>query len=180
MTVVSLRTRKRTHKRSLNLDRVQYKTYSDPVLIGCQNDCDCRRILMPDETAISSVHALIGDAGFERLVGAFYRQVPADDILGPLYPKDDLVGAEQRLRDFLIFRFGGSDRYLHSRGHPQLRGRHVPFAIDARVRDRWVSLMDRALREAELPDAAIAIMQPCLHEVATFLINRSPSPGLVN
>ncbi len=135
---------------------------------------------MPDETAISSIHGLIGEAGFARLVGAFYRQVPADDILGRLYPPDDLVEAEQRLRDFLIFRFGGSDRYLHRRGHPQLRGRHVPFAIDARVRDRWVLLMDHALQEAELPGAAIAIMQPFLHEIATFLINRGPSPGLVN
>ena len=85
---------------------------------------------MPDETAISSVHPLIGDEGFQRLVAAFYRQIPTDDLLGPLYPADDLEGSERRLCGFLIFRFGGPDHYLQERGHPQLRMRHAPFAID--------------------------------------------------
>ena len=29
------------------------------------------------------VYAAIGEEGFTRLVAAFYRQVPGDDILGP-------------------------------------------------------------------------------------------------
>ena len=53
------------------------------------------------------IFAAIGEKGFERLVAAFYRRVPHYDVLSRLYPKDDLPGAEQRLRDFLIFRFGG-------------------------------------------------------------------------
>ena len=90
------------------------------------------------------VYAVIGEAGFDRLVGAFYAQVPADPILGPMYPADDLAGAEQRLRDFLIGRFGGPPRYVAQRGDPRLRMRHAPFAIDTAARDRWVTLMDRA------------------------------------
>ena len=135
---------------------------------------------MPDESAISSVYSLIGDAGFERLTAAFYRRVPTDSLLGPLYPPDDLAGAEHRLRSFLIFRFGGPDRYLHERGHPKLRMRHAPFAIDQTVRDRWVSLMDDALVEAELPAEATTIIQPFLHEIATFLINRGSIPNIVH
>ena len=69
---------------------------------------------------------MIGQDGFERLVGAFYRQIPDDDVLGPIYPAHDLAGAEQRLRDFLIFRFGGPAVYLEQRGHPRLRIRHAP------------------------------------------------------
>jgi hemoglobin len=134
---------------------------------------------MPDETEISSVHGLIGDAGLERLCAAFYRQVPTDELLGPLYPPDDLQGAEHRLRSFLIFRFGGPDGYVQDRGHPKLRMRHAPFAIDQSVRDRWVSLMERAILEAELPESAIVILRPFLREVATFLINRGSNPNLV-
>ncbi|MEZ5391547.1 MAG: hypothetical protein R2724_01425 [Bryobacterales bacterium] len=55
--------------------------------------------------------------GFERLVRAFYEQVPGDDILGPMYPAEDLPGAEERLRDFLMFRFGGPPKYIMERGH---------------------------------------------------------------
>ena len=38
------------------------------------------------------IYSLIGEDGFTRLVAGFYRQVPTDDILGPLYPPD-LAGA---------------------------------------------------------------------------------------
>jgi hemoglobin len=48
------------------------------------------------------VYGIIGEDGFARLVHAFYAQVPSDPILGAMYPKHDLAGAEQRLRDFLI------------------------------------------------------------------------------
>ena len=83
-----------------------------------------------------------GEDGFARLVRAFYAQVPADDVLGPMYPRDDLEGAEQRLRDFLVGRFGGPPRYIEQRGHPRLRMRHMPFTVDERARDRWVLLME--------------------------------------
>ena len=119
------------------------------------------------------VYAVIGDQGFDRLVGAFYAQVPADPILGPMYPADDLAGAEQRLRDFLIGRFGGPPRYVAQRGHPRLRMRHAPFAIDTAARDRWVTLMDRALEQAQLPAEATSLLREFFHGTATFMINRS-------
>jgi hemoglobin len=71
------------------------------------------------------VFSAIGQAGFDRLADAFYRQVPSDDILGPMYPAHDLEGAKQRLRDFLIGRFGGPQVYIEQRGHPRLRIRHA-------------------------------------------------------
>ncbi len=89
-----------------------------------------------------NVYALIGEEGFARLVGAFYRQVPKDDILSRMYPLHDLQGAEERLRDFLVGRFGGPQRYIERRGHPRLRARHIPFHINQAARDRWIALMD--------------------------------------
>lgn len=117
------------------------------------------------------VYPAIGEDGFRRLVAAFYAQVPTDDVLGPLYPPHDLEGAEQRLRDFLVGRFGGPPRYIEQRGHPRLRMRHAPFAIDGPVRDRWVRLMDRALDEAQLPEEVTAMLREFFHGVATFLRN---------
>jgi hemoglobin len=118
------------------------------------------------------VYATVGEEGFERLVAAFYRQVPADDILGPMYPPADLKGAEQRLRDFLVGRFGGPPRYVERRGHPRLRMRHMPFAVTPAARDRWVQLMTRALDEARFPPAADAILREFFAAVATMMINR--------
>ena len=118
------------------------------------------------------VYALIGDDGFRRLVAAFYRRVPADDILGPLYPQHDMAGAEQRLRGFLVQRFGGPDLYSQERGHPRLRMRHAGFKVDRAARDRWVELMEQALAEAQLPPEAQRPLRQFFHDAATFMINR--------
>lgn len=118
------------------------------------------------------VYAVIGEDGFAKLVAAFYAQVPGDDILGPMYSRQDLDGAEQRLRDFLVFRFGGPSRYIEQRGHPRLRARHAPFPVDAGARDRWVALMDRALDQAALPAEAEGVLRGFFHDTATFLMNR--------
>jgi hemoglobin len=118
------------------------------------------------------VYARIGEDGFARLVRAFYAQVPGDAILGPMYPADDLAGAEARLRDFLVGRFGGPNRYIEQRGHPRLRMRHLPFAIDRGARDRWVELMDHALDTAAIEAPARALLREFLHGMATFMMNR--------
>jgi hemoglobin len=118
------------------------------------------------------IYSAIGEAGFERLTNAFYRQVPADDILGPMYPANDLEGAKQRLRDFLIYRFGGPQTYIEQRGHPRLRIRHAPFAIGQTARDRWLQLMARALDEASLPEEPRQILQSFFESTTTFLKNR--------
>jgi hemoglobin len=119
------------------------------------------------------VFSAIGDEGFARLIAAFYRQVPGDDILGPMYPAEDLTGAEERLRDFLVFRFGGPARYIERRGHPRLRMRHAPFPIGQAARDRWMQLMTAALDEANLQAEAAAILREFFDRTSTFMINQN-------
>ena len=118
------------------------------------------------------IYPAIGEEGFARLIAAFYRQVPADDVLGPMYPPDDLAGAEQRLRDFLVGRFGGPQRSIEQRGHPRLRMRHMPFPITPAARDRWIALMTRALDETKLPADVDLVLRPFFHAVAATMINR--------
>jgi len=120
----------------------------------------------------NELYQAIGEEGFLNLTAAFYRQVPGDDILGKMYPPDDLAGAEERLREFLIFRFGGPARYIENRGHPRLRIRHAPFAIDPAARDRWMLLMTRAMEEVSLPPEAARLLLDFFSSTATFLVNR--------
>jgi hemoglobin len=118
------------------------------------------------------VYNLIGEPGIARLVAAFYRRVPEDPVLGPMYPPNDLVAAEQRLRDFLVYRLGGPQRYIEQRGHPRLRARHSPFAINQTARDRWMHLMNEALAETQLPPEAEQFLRTFLEGMSTFLINQ--------
>lgn len=121
----------------------------------------------------SRLYALIGEEGFDRLVAAFYRRVRSDVILCPMYPENDMAGAEQRLRQFLVQRFGGPQTYSAQRGHPRLRLRHGSFHIDQCARDRWVELMDAALAEIQLPDEATHLLRRFFYDTATFMINRA-------
>ena len=127
---------------------------------------------MEDQGMEDRIYSMIGEEGFERLISAFYSQVAKDDILGPMYPAEDLAGAEQRLRDFLIGRFGGPMRYVEQRGHPRLRRRHAPFAIDQRARDRWMELMAGALKQADFPPEVTESLRAFFEHTSTFMINR--------
>jgi len=114
----------------------------------------------------------LGETQLEQLVAAFYRGVRTDEILSPMYPAEDLAGAEYRLKEFLVYRLGGPQRYLAERGNPALRMRHAPFAIDQRARDRWMELMTAALQEVEVSDEIRQTLEPFFDQMATFLINR--------
>jgi hemoglobin len=123
----------------------------------------------------TEVYSAVGDEGFQRLVAAFYRQIPGDELLGPMYPAEDMAGAEERLRDYLIYRFGGPQRYIEQRGHPRLRARHFPFPITQAARDRWVTLMDNAFAETQLPEEAAVMIREFFDHMATFMINQAPA-----
>ena len=113
----------------------------------------------------------IGEEGIIDLVSSFYRAVKVDDILGPLYPSDDWEGAEQRLADFLIFRCGGSDKYIQERGHPRLRMRHIPFKIGLAERDRWIKLMNNAINERKIGSPAREQLTSFFIQTADFMRN---------
>ncbi len=110
------------------------------------------------------------------MVAAFYRRVRTDDLLGPMYPEQDFAGAEKRLLDFLVFRFGGPQRYIEERGHPRLRMRHIPFSIGMAERDRWLVLMGEAMREAEIPETEALQMAAFFAQVADMMRNRPEQP----
>ena len=92
-----------------------------------------------------------GEETFLRLVARFYEGVRADPVLRPLYPEEDIGPAEVRLRMFLVQYWGGPRTYSEQRGHPRLRMRHAPFAIDEAARDAWLRHMREAVDSLELP-----------------------------
>jgi len=67
---------------------------------------------------------------------------------------------------------GGPNLYMEKHGHPRLRMRHMPFAIDESARDQWMHCMKLALDEtvddAPLRDELMA----AFYGVADFMRNR--------
>ena len=122
------------------------------------------------------IYATLGEEGFTRLTHEFYKRMKVDELVGPMYPDHDWEGSEERLRDFLLFRFGADQRYLVKRGHPRLRGRHMPFKIGTAERDRWMKLMGEAA-DCVIADQGIrtSVME-FFAQVADFLRNQPENP----
>ncbi len=91
-----------------------------------------------------------GEQTFRTLVERFYAGVAGDPILRPMYPEADLGPAIERLSLFLIQYWGGPTTYSQQRGHPRLRMRHAPFAVDSAARDAWLGHMREALESLDL------------------------------
>ncbi|MEN8695467.1 MAG: globin [Akkermansiaceae bacterium] len=126
---------------------------------------------MASRVTEEQIYTAIGDDGFTRLCANFYRQVKVDDLIGPMYPDNDWEGSEERLRDFLLFRFAANPTYLEKRGHPRLRGRHMPFRIGMAERDRWMEMMGKAVEEEISDENARAAMITFFAQVADFMRN---------
>jgi len=90
-----------------------------------------------------------GHVTFDRIVSRFYELVADDELLRPMYPEEDLTGAEDRLRMFLEQYWGGPRTYSDQRGHPRLRMRHVPYRIGYLERDAWLRCMHTAVAEID-------------------------------
>ena len=121
---------------------------------------------------ISQLCPLIGEDKLRSMVAAFYRRVRTDEVIGKLYPPDDWVGAERRLADFIVYRFGGPQTYIMERGHPRLRMRHMPFAIGEAERDRWLQLMGQAMGEVGIPSEQSPIVSEFFAMVADSMRNQ--------
>ena len=120
--------------------------------------------------------AVGGAETFRTIVSRFYEQVRADEVLRPLYPEDDLTGAEDRLRMFLEQYWGGPHTYSELRGHPRLRMRHMPFRIGFLERDAWLRCMHSAvgsIDSATLDDRHRAELVAYLEMAADAMVNSS-------
>ena len=122
------------------------------------------------------IYATLGEEGFNQLTSKFYEKMRGDNLVGPMYPKNDWEGSEERLRDFLLFRFGADQRYLVKRGHPRLRGRHMPFKIGIAERNRWIQLMGEAADEVIIDCSIRAEVMDFFAQVADFMRNQPESP----
>ena len=119
-----------------------------------------------------SLYSLVGgDATFRRLVDSFYARIEVDEHLRSMFP-DDLEPGKERQYLFLIQFFGGPKRYNERRGHPRLRLRHSPFAIDAAARERWLLHMLAAIDEVGIEEPMRSNMRTYFESASAMLINR--------
>lgn len=126
------------------------------------------------DSALDSVYTRLGGAlALHRLVDRFYRlmdELPEAHGVRQLHPVS-LSGSADSLFKFLSGWFGGPPLYVHERGHPRLRMRHAPYAIDEVMRDEWMFCMRLALAEQVEDPALHASVECAFSDMADHLIN---------
>lgn len=129
---------------------------------------EIRRGTLQEQTFYEQVG---GEETFRRLVHRFYEGVAEDPLLKPMYPEEDLGPAEERLTLFLIQYWGGPTTYGENRGHPRLRMRHAPFAVDQAAHDAWLKHMRVAVDELGLSEEHEHTLWNYLTYAAASMVN---------
>ena len=115
-----------------------------------------------------------GEAGVRKVVNRFYDLMDSLDdarTIRALHPPT-LDESREKLFEFLSGWLGGPNLYIEKRGHPRLRARHLPFAIDAAAVDAWLACMTRALDECVDDKDAVAKLTGGLTPLAQHMRNR--------
>lgn len=115
-----------------------------------------------------------GEAVVRRLVDRFYDLMDEDpDYYGvrKLHPAD-LSSSREKLFMFLSGWMGGPQLFVEKFGHPMLRRRHMPFAIDTNERDQWMSCMNRAMEDIGLDEKLRAELTQAFWKTADFMRNQ--------
>ncbi len=130
---------------------------------------------MTEAAAPSFYDQVGGHDTFVALVKQFYIGVAGDPELRAMYPEADLGPAEQRLLLFLEQYWGGPTTYSDQRGHPRLRMRHAPYAVDNAARDRWLTHMRAAVDSLNLAPAQHSQLWDYLERAAWSMVNTADS-----
>ncbi len=115
--------------------------------------------------------ALGGEEALRALVETFYdRMNEAAPHIRSMHPADDSTSRE-KLFEFLSGWLGGAALYEEKYGHPRLRGRHAPFAVDQRAVEDWLGCMAYALDERGVEGELRAFLDGRFAHVANFMRN---------
>ncbi len=92
-----------------------------------------------------------GESGVRSLVDRFYDAMDRREDAAHIRAMHatSLASSRQKLFMFLSGWLGGPGLYVEKYGHPRLRMRHFPFAIDQAAADAWIRCMDEALEGVE-------------------------------
>jgi hemoglobin len=115
-----------------------------------------------------------GIENIRNLVETFYDIMDSDPKVVTLRAmhQPDLTETREKLFMFLAGWTGGPQLYIERYGHPMLRRRHMPFAIDESARDEWMYCMIKSMHQQDFDDALMTKLAEQLYGVADFMRNQ--------
>ncbi len=114
-----------------------------------------------------------GEPAVRKLVDRFYDLMSEKDEVQALRQlhATSLRVSREKLFLFLSGWLGGPQLYVEKYGHPMLRRRHLPFAIDESQRDQWMLCMNQALDE-QVEEPLRQQLKDAFYKVADHMRNQ--------
>ncbi len=115
-----------------------------------------------------------GEETIRKLVDRFYElmdTLPEAQQIRGMHAKD-LRGSREKLFMFLSGWLGGPQLYMEKYGHPRLRQRHMPFAIDNSARDQWMKCMEQAMEDVGIEPSLREELKAAFYKTADFMRNQ--------
>ena len=117
--------------------------------------------------------AIMGEANIRQMLSDFYAELAVSSIK-EMFPKD-MERASQKSADFFIGLLGGPPLYHQKYGNPMMRGRHMPFKIDAAARQVWLDCFATVLKEGPtkygMPQPHVDAFQEFLTGFSAWMVN---------
>lgn len=125
---------------------------------------------MQQSEAETLFEAIGGEETIRNLLKSFYPKVYQDPDLSPIF-LDGVEGIMQKQYLFLTQFTGGPPLYSDQYGPPQMRQRHMAFAVTPRRAEAWLRCMKEAMDEIGLSGHARQWFYERLTQVAGIMVN---------
>ncbi|HEX9802940.1 MAG TPA: group II truncated hemoglobin [Gammaproteobacteria bacterium] len=115
-----------------------------------------------------------GEAMIRKLVERFYElmdTLPEAQPIRRMHARD-LRASKEKLFMFLSGWLGGPQLYMEKYGHPRLRQRHLPFAVDSAARDQWMRCMVQAMADVGIEESLRKELEAAFRKTADFMRNQ--------
>jgi len=118
-----------------------------------------------------TLYERIGAEKLHELVDRFYDEVFRSPVISHLFQTDKTI-IKSKQEAFLTQFLGGPQLYSMEFGHPKMRMRHLPHAIDAEAKEEWLRCMKLAIDSLDISEELKTALYACFPAVAQHMVNR--------
>ncbi len=120
---------------------------------------------------MKTLYESIGQERLKIVIDRFYDIVFFESSISHLFKTDQQVVREKQFM-FLTQFLGGPQLYSQKYGHPKMRARHLPHAINEDAKDEWLRCMKIAIDSMNFEDNLGDALYNCFPQIAQHMVNR--------